>query len=151
MAVARSAAAVSALTGVLFAVAWLVHGGSLWWISILAVIVGGARALSLYQIGGQDTDEGALAGSRADERQQLVGLRSRSLACNFAVVAAFLGLLAGIAAKATWWWPFLIILVVTGFGYLFGLSAYGSGEPGAGDGADEELDTGQPARSQAQS
>src|ERR1700744_3234688 len=77
--------AVSALTGVLFAVAWLVHGGSLWWISILAVIVGGARALSLYQIGGQDTDEGALAGSRADERQQLVGLRSRSLACNFAV------------------------------------------------------------------
>jgi hypothetical protein len=142
--------AVVALTGILFAVAWLVRGGALWWISIPALIAGIARAVSYYRLGGQDTDEGALAGSRADERQQLVGLRSRSLACNFAVVAAFGGLLAAIADRATWWWPFLVILVVTGFGYLFGLSTYGSGEPDPGD-ADEGADTGHSARSPAQS
>jgi len=125
-----------ALAGALFAAAWLVRGGPLWWVSILSVIGAAGRAISLYRIGGKDTDEGALAGSRADERQQLVGLRARALACNFAAIAAFIGLTAAIAAKASWWWPFLVILLVTGLGYMFGLSAYGSGEPDADDGAE---------------
>jgi hypothetical protein len=59
---------VSVLIGVVFAAAWLVRGGPLWWISILAVISGGVRALQLYRVGGTDTDEGALAGSRAELR-----------------------------------------------------------------------------------
>jgi len=86
--------------------------------------------------GGEDTDEGALAGSRADERQTLVGLRSRALACHFAMVTAFIGLTGAIAARASWWWPFLIILAVTGFGYLLGLSSYGTGEPDSDDDTD---------------
>ena len=81
-----------AVGGVVFAAAWLVRGGPLWWVSITAVILAAARAIHLYRLGGQDTDEGALAGSRADERQKLLSQRSRALACNFAVIAAFIGL-----------------------------------------------------------
>ena len=117
-----------ALAGAVFAAAWLVRGGPLWWVSILAVILAAARAVSWYRMGGKDTDEGALAGSRADERQEVLSLRSRALACNLAVIAAFIGLTVAIAVKATWGWPFLVILAVAGFGYLLGLSTYGVGE-----------------------
>jgi cell division protein FtsW (lipid II flippase) len=134
--------ALTALAGLVFAAAWLVRGGPLWWVSILAVIATAARVISLYRLGAQDSDEGALAASRADERQRLVGWLSRALACNFAMVAAFIGLTAAIATRASWWWPFLIILAVTGFGYLLGLSSYGSGEPDA----DDDSDAGHPRR-----
>jgi hypothetical protein len=134
-----------ALAGVLFAAAWLVRGGPLWWISIPAVILAAVRAVYLYRLGGKDTDEGALAGSRADERQKLLSLRSRALACNLAVIAAFFGLTVAIAVKAGWWWPFLVILAVAGFGYLLGLSNYGVAEQ---DPADE--DAGQRSRSPGQ-
>ena len=132
-----------ALAGVLFAAAWLVRGGPLWWISILAVIMAAARAVYLYRMGGQDTDEGALAGSRADERQKLLSLRSRALACNLAVIAAFIGLTAAIAVKGTWGWPFLVTFLITGYGYLLGLGNYGVAEEGTPD----DADTGRPARS----
>jgi hypothetical protein len=134
------------LAGAVFAAAWLVRGGSLWWVSVLAVILAAARAVWLYRMGGHDTDEGALAASRADERQQLVSLRSRALACNLAVIAAFIGLTVAIAVKATWWWPFAVILAVAGFGYLLGLSSYGSGEPDADDDADAGLQARSPVR-----
>ena len=136
----------TALAGLLFAAAWLVRGGPLWWVSILSLIATAVRVVALYRLGAQDSDEGALAASRADERQTLVGLRSRALACNVAAVASFIGLTAAIAAKAGWWWPFLAILAVTGFGYLFGLSSYGSGAPDA----DDDADAGQPRRSPVQ-
>jgi hypothetical protein len=71
--------AVYALAGVLFAAAWLVRGGPLWWVSINAVILTAAVVARVYWLGGKDTDEGARAGSRADERQQLVSVRSRAL------------------------------------------------------------------------
>jgi hypothetical protein len=45
----------------------------------MAVIGTAAGAVRLYLLGGKDTDEGARAGSRADERQQLISLRSRAL------------------------------------------------------------------------
>ena len=136
-----------ALAGVLFAAAWLVRGGPLWWVSILAVIAAAVRAVSWYRMGGEDTDEGALAGSRADERQKLLSLRSRALACNLAAAAAFIGLTAAIAVKAAWWWPFLVILAITGFGYLLGLTNYGIAEEGA---PDDDADAGQPRRSPVQ-
>jgi hypothetical protein len=132
-----------AVAGTLFAAAWLVRGGPLWWVSIMAVILTVARAVSWYLMAGKDTDEGALAGSRADERQQLLSLRSRALACNFAVIAAFAGLTAAIAVKAAWWWPCLVILAVAGFGYLLGLSSYGV----AVEGTVDDVDAGHQARS----
>ncbi len=135
-----------ALAGLVFAAAWLVRGGPLWWVSIMAVIAAAARAVSWYRMGGTDTDEGALAASRADERQHLVSLQSRALACNLAAVAAFIGLTVAIAVKAAWWWPFLVILAITGFGFLLGLSSYGSGEPDA----DDDADAGQTERSPVQ-
>jgi hypothetical protein len=92
------------------------------------VIFTAANAVRLYRLGGKDTDDGARAGSRADERQQLVSLRSRALACNLAAIASFIGLTAAIAARAGWWWPFLVTLLITGYGYVFGLATYSGGE-----------------------
>ena len=132
--------AIYALAGILFAAAWLVRGGPLWWVSIIAVIGTAAGSVRLYRLGGTDTDEGARAGSRADERQQLVSLRSRALACNLAAVTSFIGLTAAIAVGASWGWPFLVIRLITGYGYLLGLSNYGVAEEGTPD----DEDTGRP-------
>ncbi|MGN6792744.1 MAG: hypothetical protein ACTHJW_10190 [Streptosporangiaceae bacterium] len=117
--------AVSVLAGVLFAAAWLIRGGPLWWVAILSLVAATVRAISLYTMGGKDTDEGALAGSRADERQKLLSIRSRALACNLAAVTAFVGLTVTIAVKSPAVWPFLVVLAAIILGYLFGLSNYG--------------------------
>jgi fatty acid desaturase len=101
----------------------------------------GLQALESHFL--QDTDAGALAASRADERQQLLSLRSRALACNLAVIAAFIGLTAAIAVKAAWWWPFLVILAIAGLGYLLGLLTYGATEADTPD----DVDTGHQTRS----
>jgi hypothetical protein len=80
----------------------------------VAVIV---RVVTLYVRGGEDTDDGALAGSRADERQQLIAVRSRALAGNVALVAALAGFAIAVAVRSPWW-PFAVMFLVTGFGYL---------------------------------
>jgi hypothetical protein len=118
----------NALAGAAFAAAWLVRGGPTWWISIMTVVVVGVRVITIYVRAGQDSDEGALAGSRADERQKMLSLQSRALGWNFAMIAAFVGLTAAVAVKGTWWWPFAVILAVASFGYLLGLSNYGVAE-----------------------
>ena len=94
-----------------------------------------AIAITTYLRGGQDSDEGALAGSRADERQKLLSLRSWALAGKLAMTAAFIGLTIAVAVKAAVWWPFLVILAVAGFGYLLGLSNYGVAEEDPADDA----------------
>jgi hypothetical protein len=53
------------------------------------------------------------------------------------MLAAFAGVVAAVAARAGWWWPFAAIFAVTGFGYLLGLSNYGVGEEGAADDAND--------------
>lgn len=133
---------VVALAGALVAAAWIVRGGATWWFSIAFAIPILVQAAVMYVRAGQDSDEGALAGSRADERQQLIGLRSRALAGRAMAVAALAGLAAAIASHGTWWWPFLLIVAVGWLGYLFGLSAYGAGA----EGPDREPDTGYPSR-----
>lgn len=137
----------TALAGLLFAAAWLVRGGPLWWVSINAVILTAGQVARLYWLGGKDTDEGALAASRADERQRLISVRSRALACNLAAVVSFIGLTTAIALRAAWWWPFLVTLLITGYGYLLGLGNYGVAEEGTPD----EADTGPQARSRISS
>jgi hypothetical protein len=97
-----------------------------------------ALAIGWYVRGGRDNDdEDALARSRADERQQLLSLRSWALAGKVAMLAAFAGVVAAIAARAGWWWPFAAIFAITGFGYLLGLSNYGVGEEVPGDDAND--------------
>jgi hypothetical protein len=63
-------------------------------------------------------------------------LRSRALACNLTAITSFIGLTAAVAVKGTWGWPFLVTLLITGYGYLFGLSSYGIAEEGTPDDAD---------------
>lgn len=124
-----------ALAGTAFAAAWLIRGGPLWWVAIMSVILTAVRAVSWYVRAGEDSDEGALAGSRADERQQFLSLRSWALAGKLTAVAAFIGLTFTIAVKSAAWWPFLAILAVALFGYLLGLSAYGVAEESLADDA----------------
>jgi small-conductance mechanosensitive channel len=124
------------LIGVVFAAAWLIHGGRTWWFSIMVLVATAVRVAAVYLRAGKDTDEGALAGSRADERLKLLNARSRALAGIFAWVATFIALSAAVAAGKTWW-PYAAILAVAGLGYLFGLSNYGVGEQ---DPAEEDAD-----------
>jgi hypothetical protein len=131
----------------LFAAAWLVRGGPLWRVSINAVILTAICVARFYWLSGKDSDEGARAGSRADERQQLVSVRSRAIACNLAALASFTGLTAGIAASAVWWWPFLVTLLITGYGYLYGLSWFGATDEGVPDDAETGHRTRSPASS----
>jgi len=131
-----------ALTGAIFAVAWVVRGGPTWWISIMVVVATAVRVVVVYVRAGQDTDEGALAGSRADERLKLLAAQSWAVAGKVAITAAFVGLSAAIAVRGSFWWPFAVMIGITLLGYLFGLSNYGVGaqdpagkEAGAEDGA----------------
>ena len=137
------------LAGTALAVAWLLRGGPSWYLSIVMEVGVLAWAFLLYLRGAADTDEGALAGSRADERQQLISARSRALAFNMVMIMTFLGLTIGIAAGADWWWPLVLVLAVGGFGYLYGLSSYGVAQegpsPNAADGAEPARSSGQPA------
>jgi hypothetical protein len=125
------------LVGLVFAAAWLVRGGHTWWISIMVLVVMAIRVVTVYIRAGKDTDEGALAGSRADERLKMLNARARALAGIFAWAATFAALSIAIAAGQTWW-PYAAILGVIAVGYLFGQSEYGIGEQDpAGEDADD--------------
>lgn len=126
------------LAGAVLAAAWIIRGGRYWWVWVALIVIGAAaRAITFYAWAGEDDDVGALTGSRADERQQQLSLRSRALAFNMAGLAAFAGLTVAIAVRAGWWWPFAAMLGVLSFGYLYGLSSYGIAEeaPPADDAA----------------
>jgi hypothetical protein len=130
------------LFGTAYAVAWLVHGGNGWQWAIVVEIGTAAVAIAAYVRSGRDKDEDALYGSPRDERQQLIVQRSWALSGKVTMIAAFLGAVIAVAARAGWWWPFAIILAVGGFSYLLGLSNYGVGEELPAD----EADDGHPAR-----
>jgi hypothetical protein len=137
-----------ALGGTLWAAAWVVHGGNGWQWAIVAEIGAIAFAIGWYVRGGRDNDdEDALAGSHADERQQLLSLRSWALAGKVTMLAAFAGVVAAVATSAGWWWPFAAIFAVTGFGYLFGLSNYGVAQEDPAN--DDDADAGHQVRSPA--
>jgi hypothetical protein len=131
--------ALIAVLGTAYAVAWLVHGGHGWRWAITAEVVTVAWAVTMYVRGGWDNDEGALAGSRPDERQQLVAQRSWALTGKAAMLAAVAGLAVSTAVSSTDWLPFLVILAVAGFAYLMGLSTYGVGEESPADDDSDEL------------
>jgi len=112
--------------------AWVI-GSRTWEPAIVIAIVAVGQTVARYIWAGEDTDESALLGSRADERQKQVGLQARALAGAVAIAAAYTGLVIALAVKRADAWPFAALLAVTGFAYLLGLSSYGSGEPGPED------------------
>jgi hypothetical protein len=122
--------------------AWVI-GSHTWEPAIVIAIVAAGQTVYRYIWAGEDTDESALQGSRADERQKQVGLQARALAGAVAIAAAYAGLVITLAVKRADAWPFAVLLAVTGFAYLLGLSSYGSGEPGPED----EVTAGRQARS----
>jgi len=131
------------LAGLVLAGAWAIGGGQGQWLAIVIAVVSLGYGVAWYVWAGQDTDEAALLGSRADERQKLVGQKARALAGIFALAGAYAGLVITLAVKRGDAWPFALMLLVTGLGYLFGLSSYASGEPDA----ENDADAGQQARS----
>jgi len=131
--------ALIAMIGTAYAAAWLVHGGNGWVWAITLEVATVAWAVAVYVRGGRDTDEGALAGSRLDERQQLVAQRSWALTGKVGMLASFAGFAVSIAVRSADWLPFLVILAVTGFAFLMGLSTYGVGEEGPADDATDGL------------
>ena len=112
--------------------AWVI-GSRTWEPAIVIAVVAVGQTVYRYTWAGEDTDESALLGSRADERQRQVGLQARALAGAVAIAAAYTGLVIALAVKRADAWPFAALLAVTGFAYLLGLSSYGSGEPGPED------------------
>ncbi len=143
------------VAGTVFAAAWLVRGGHAWYIALTIEVTILIWAAVMYIRGGQNTEEGALAASRRDERQQLINQRSRALAGNVAMIASFVGLTAAVAVNGTWWWPCAVIFGVTGFSYLYGLSRFGVAEEGPAEdeegSAGGEANSGYEARSQVTS
>ena len=129
--------------GTAFAAAWLIRGRQSWDIAVITEVTILIAAVANYIRGGLNTEEGALAASERDERQQLINQRSRALAGTVAMAASFLGLTVAVAVNGTWWWPCAAIFCVTGFGYLYGLSRFGVGEEGPA----EDEDAGYEARS----
>jgi hypothetical protein len=119
-----------ALLGI--ACAWVI-GSHTWEPAIVIAIVAVGQTVYRYIWAGEDTDESALQGSRADERQKQVGLQARALAGAVAIAAAYTGVVITLAVKRADAWPFAALLAVTGFAYLLGLSSYGWGEPGPED------------------
>jgi hypothetical protein len=131
------------VAGLVFAGAWALGGGpGRWPLTIVIALTAIGQGVIRYSWAGDDTDEGALLGSRADERQQLVAQQALALAGRIALAAAYLGVVVTVAFKRADAWPFAAMFVITGFGYLLGLSNYGSGES-----ADDGADAGHAARS----
>jgi hypothetical protein len=120
--------ALIALLGTAYAASWAEPGGHGWMWAITAEIATIAWAVTLYVWGGRDNEQGALAGSRPDERQRLVAQRSWALTGKAAMLAAFAGLAVSTAVRSADWLPFAVMLAVAGFAYLMGLSTFGVGE-----------------------
>jgi hypothetical protein len=120
--------ALIAVLGTAYAASWAVHGGHgrVW--AVTAEIATIAWAVTMYVWGGRDNEQGALAGSRPDERQRLVAQRSWALTGKTAMLAASAGLAVSTAVRSADWLPFAVMLAVTGFAYLMGLSTFGVGE-----------------------
>jgi hypothetical protein len=120
------------LAGAVFAAAWIIRGGPhSWEFATLFAVLALGRAFAFWVWGGEESDAGAVFGSRGDERQKQVGQQSWALTGRLAMLAAFIGLTVAVAVKATWWWPFLVMFCVTGAAFLLGLAGSGFPKEGA--------------------
>ena len=109
-------------------------------------------AAGWYAWSGRDSDYGALAGRRADERQALIRTRARALSGTATYAAAAIGLLAATALRATdhpssRYWSFSLVVVIGAVSYWAGLRRYGAcGEDDPGPGDDREQRATEPRR-----
>jgi hypothetical protein len=95
-----------------------------------------ALAAVYYAGGGQDTDMGAIIGSRPDERQASVQMKVLALQGKVMAGAAGPIFMIAVLGKAAWWpkldvWPFAIPLLVASVSGLAGWVIYR--ERGNGD------------------
>lgn len=126
--------AVAVAAGTAIAIAVGIHQS--WWSALASELVALAWAVSLYVIGGRDTDIGAAVGAKGDERQELVKLRAARLCLAVVVAAIVVGCLIAAATKQAIW-PFQIFAVVIGIAYFYGLWFYGTGREEADAAAGE--------------
>jgi hypothetical protein len=96
-----------------------------WWTALASELIALGWAVSLYVIGGRDSDIGAAVGAPGDERQELVKLRAARLCLAVVVVAIVGGCLIAAATKNPIW-PFQAVAVLVGIAYFYGLWFYGS-------------------------
>jgi hypothetical protein len=101
-------------------------------------------AAGWYAWSGRDSDFGALAGGRADERQALIRTRARALSGTAMYAAAAIGGILESALRATdhlssSYWSFSLVVVIGAVSYRAGLRRYGArGEDDPGPGDDRE-------------
>jgi len=96
-----------------------------WWTALASELIALAWAVSLYLIGGRDSDIGAAVGAQGDERQELVKLRAARLCLAVVLVAIVAGCLIAAATKNPIW-PFQLVAVLIGVAYFYGLWFYGT-------------------------
>jgi hypothetical protein len=96
-----------------------------WWSALASELIALGWAVSLYVIGGKDSDIGAAVGAQGDERQELVKLRAARLCLAVVLVAIVAGCLIAAATKNPIW-PFQLVAVLIGIAYFDGLWFYGT-------------------------
>ena len=80
---------------------------------------------------------GAIIGHRADERQESIRVRARSLAAQVAGLAALIGYVIELARGGAVW-PFELFVAVLAGSFLAGLVIYRAGGAGPANGPDGE-------------
>jgi hypothetical protein len=101
--------AVMLILGTGLAVAEAVGQG--WHSGILVEGVAVVAAAGYFLLGGMNNDAGAIYGSSADERQQMVRLRAQALTAEVTALAAVIGYMVQTARQAPTW-PFAVIAAV---------------------------------------
>lgn len=110
-----------------------------WWSALASELIALGWAVSLYVIGGRDSDIGAVVGSEGDERQEFVKLRAARLCMVVVVFAIVAGCLVAAATKNPIW-PFQAGAVLIGIAYFYGLWFYGTAREEANAAANEPED-----------
>jgi hypothetical protein len=127
------APAVMAMGGTVIAAAVVIGQG---WAAAVPVEVVTIAAAIGYYLGGRGGDLVAIVGRRADERQESIRVRARSLAAQVAGLAALICYVIELARGGAVW-PFELFVAVLAGSFLAGLVIYRT--RGAGpDGEHEE-------------
>jgi peptidoglycan/LPS O-acetylase OafA/YrhL len=131
--------AIALVLGSAFAVAVGISQG--WSTGLASEVIAVAWAVSLFLIGGKDSDIGAAIGAQGDERQELVTLRAARLCLAVVLAAIVAGALIAAATKNPVW-PFQVVAVLIGLAYFYGLWLYGTDreEADSADGREDHRD-----------